>query len=78
MFWNRLRDRLMDPGELARRQHSRWLTDALESGDPFPRIPTRRADAGGFGKLLSLPSGRETAERWWRAALARVPESFDR
>lgn len=78
MFWNRLRDRSLDPGELARRQHSRWLSAALGSADAFPRIPTRRADAGGFSKLMSLPSGPTTAERWWRAALSRVPESLDR
>ncbi|MDX2148395.1 MAG: hypothetical protein SFZ23_12815 [Planctomycetota bacterium] len=61
-----------DPGEVARRLHSAWLTAALASGRRFPRIPLRRVDAGGFDWLMSRPEGPQRAERWWKRALRRV------
>jgi hypothetical protein len=75
MLW-RLLDR-DDPTTKAaefRRTHERWLTSALRSRAPIPRIPIRRVDDGGFDDLLSRPRGRDVAARWWRMAFARVPD----
>jgi hypothetical protein len=65
-------DRLPTLGEIYRAQHSAWLTWALSSGEEFPRIPTRRADAGGFAKILARSNGRALTERWWEIALRRI------
>ncbi|MEX2218360.1 MAG: hypothetical protein WD749_06325 [Phycisphaerales bacterium] len=56
--------------DLFRRAHERWLTAALASPRPIPRIPVRRVDRGGFDRLRARPGGRELAERWWSLALA--------
>ena len=61
---------LVDPGAEFRRVHERWLTRALASSRPIPRIPVRPVDAGGFDPLLARPGGRALAERWWTLALA--------
>jgi len=73
MLW-----RFLEPDDLSskaaafRRTHERWLTRALRSGMPLPRIPLRRVDEGGFEELLARPRGREVAARWWRMAFARL------
>jgi hypothetical protein len=72
MFWNRLLQRIKDPGALARAQHSLWLTRALESGKDFPRIPLRPVRSGGFSSLMARPHGPQHAARWWEKALAKV------
>lgn len=72
MFWNRLLQRIKDPGELARAQHSIWLTQALASGKPYPRIPLKPVRDGGFSKLMARPHGPDRAAQWWDAALAKV------
>lgn len=69
-FWG-ARDRV-EAGELARREHARWLTAALRSGRAFPRIPVRRVDHGGYSFLARRAGGVERAQRWWRLALERV------
>jgi transposase len=61
-----------DQGEMARRVHSQWLTAALQSEIAYPRIPVRRADAGGWDELLAKPNGHAITERWWRRVLARI------
>ncbi|MEK6701458.1 MAG: hypothetical protein AABZ53_04285 [Planctomycetota bacterium] len=61
-----------DPGALARRQHSDWLTWAMKSENRFPRIPLREVAAGGFDPMLARPHGRRRADRWWELALRRV------
>ena len=55
-------------------QHARWLTWAMQSDLPQPRIPVRKVSDGGFAKLMSSPSGRRRAERWWDRALERVED----
>lgn len=60
-------------GERARRQLQRWLSAALESPTPLPRIPLRRVDRGGFDRLMSTPRGRAAAAAWWERTLERVP-----
>ena len=69
-FW-RAGDRV-EAGELARREHSRWLTRALRSGRAYPRIPVRRVDDGGYGFLARRTDGPARAQRWWSRALDRV------
>jgi hypothetical protein len=56
--------------EQFRRVHERWLNRALTAAQPIPRIPLRRADRGGFDRLLNRPGGRQLAERWWSLAMA--------
>jgi hypothetical protein len=63
-----------DAGERARRIHSQWLTNALELEKPYPRIPRRRVDEGGFSRLLSRANARQLIERWWSLALRRVDD----
>lgn len=74
MIWDFLRKKsLEDAGELARRQHSQWLTDALETGKDVPRIPLRRVDQGGFSRHMERKTGPGRAEQWWRLALEQTP-----
>jgi hypothetical protein len=71
MFWRSHEDGgLPDPGAEFRRVHERWLTRALASSRPIPRIPVRRADSGGFDRLLARPGGRALADRWWALAMS--------
>jgi hypothetical protein len=55
--------------EQYRRVHERWLTRAMASTRPIPRIPVRPVERGGFDRLLALPNGRALAERWWTLAI---------
>ena len=61
--------------EKFRREHSEFLTFALWSKLPFPRIPVRSVKDGGFDELLRRQRGREVTERWWRRALRLVWDS---
>ena len=75
MQWRfRSRDRLLTRGEIARREHERWLNRAIALGVPYPRIPTRLVCRGGFSGLRSRPGGLERAAQWWYVALARVDD----
>ncbi len=74
MIWDFGRKkRLEEAGELARRQHSQWLTRVLASAQPVPRIPVRRVDEGGFTPQMQRKHGPGHAETWWALALERVP-----
>lgn len=65
---------LRELGTRARKTHEDWLNRALDEPDgAIPRIPSKRADFGGWERLLATPTGRRRAERWWEVALARVP-----
>ena len=73
MQWRfREHDDQFDEGQKACLLHSRWLSQALASGKPYPRIPLRPVITGGFSRLMSRPRGPELARRWWEAALSRV------
>jgi hypothetical protein len=75
MFWRSSSSRdLLSKAQAFRSVHERWLSKALRSASPLPRIPVRRMDRGGFDDLLSQPRGRDVADRWWRMAFARTPE----
>jgi hypothetical protein len=75
MRWRFLgRDDLSPLAEKYRREHEAWLNRALASGHPYPRIPLKRVDRGGFSGLLARPSGRALADLWWIAALDRVDD----
>jgi hypothetical protein len=69
-FW--IRREVLEAGERMRQEHSAWLTDALLSERPYPQIPLRRVDEGGFDHLMQRPSGPERAASWWSAAFRRV------
>ena len=65
---------LRELGARARKTHEDWLNRAIhEPEGTVPRIPRKRADFGGWERLLATPTGRRRAERWWEVALARVP-----
>lgn len=66
--------RRMLTGEVARRQHSMWLTRAFQVGREYPRIPVRAISSGGFTRLMTRPGGPALAERWWARALDRVDD----
>lgn len=70
MLWNR-RDK-RDLAEQYRRVHEAWLDEAIRTGRPDLRIPTRQVRRGGFSGLMARPSGRRLAETWWTVALERV------
>jgi hypothetical protein len=74
MIWDRLfsRGRWDDLGAAMRAEHSAFLTDALATGRPMPRIPLKASSTGGFDRVLARASGRVQAERWWKFALLRV------
>ena len=57
---------------LFRRIHERWLTRALTTRIPYPRIPIRRVDDGGFNSIRSSTRSRARADLWWTLALERV------
>lgn len=71
-FWRK--SATEEAGELARRQHSRWLTKVLASRQILPRIPLRRVDQGGFSNQMQRKHGPNHAEKWWALALERVPD----
>ncbi|HHN77296.1 MAG TPA: hypothetical protein ENK11_01300 [Phycisphaerales bacterium] len=66
------RGEIMDAGARYRAEHSAWLTIALHNNTRYPRIPAKPTHTGGFDRLMSRPSGRRLAARWWAIALARV------
>lgn len=74
MFWRFLRGSSLSPGEFARRTHELWLTRALQSQRPYPRIPLRRVDTGGFDRMMGSPDGRARAETWWNLALQKYDD----
>lgn len=77
MPWNSRSARdLQTASERFKAQHSAWLTWAMISDKQYPRIPTRRADLGGFEHLRRRPGGMARAAAWWRAALAKVNDAF--
>ncbi len=74
-WWFRSDRERLEAGELARRQHSAWLTSAMASGAKYPRIPTRPVERGGFSALLRRENGPKLAERWWNLALGRIDDA---
>lgn len=72
MFWRPARNEDNPRGRLFRLIHERWLTRAVKSKLPYPRIPIRRVDAGGFDEVRQRPEARARADRWWALALERV------
>lgn len=49
-----------------------FLTWAMQSDAPMPRIPRRRVDRGGFAQLLSRPNASGIIACWWGKALDRI------
>lgn len=75
IWWPFHRSDLPSRAEQMRLAHSHWLTGALSSGRPYPKIPLRRVAEGGFSALVATPDGRRWADLWWNAALDRVDEA---
>jgi len=72
MRLSRSKHDIVDVGARFRTEHSIWLTAAMRRGHRYPRIPTKPTVLGGYDRLMSRPSGRRHAARWWRLALARI------
>lgn len=72
MLWNQRPFDMPTRAEIARRTHSEWLTWAMRSERPFPRIPTQAVRDGGYEALVTTTRGRRICVRWWRRALAAV------
>ncbi|NUQ53660.1 MAG: hypothetical protein HUU19_13305 [Phycisphaerales bacterium] len=72
IWWPFHRSDLPSRAEQMRLAHSHWLTGALASGRPYPKIPLRRVAEGGFSALVATPDGRQWADLWWNAALDHV------
>lgn len=51
-----------------------FLTWAMTSDEPMPRIPRRRVDQGGFAQLLSRPNASRIIAGWWNKALDRIKD----
>lgn len=49
-----------------------FLSWAMKSDEPMPRIPRRRVDRGGFAQLLSRPNASGIIASWWGKALDKV------
>lgn len=62
-------------GAIARKLHSRWLSRAVESRRPYPKIPVRPVREGGFTGLTSTPEGRLMCDGWWYMALGQVDDA---
>jgi hypothetical protein len=58
--------------EVIRRAHERWLDRAVAQCLPYPRIPRRRVDAGGYDAFLAAAGGRALADAWWARAFEIV------
>lgn len=70
----------MGPADRMIRQHSLWLTWAVErlaegAHEEFPWIPTRPVDAGGFAEVTATSDGRLWADEWWDSAFLGLEES---
>jgi len=75
VLWNPFRQRrLLTAAERFRREHSLWLTRAMLTHRAYPRIPSRRVEAGGFEALRAREGGPGRAAAWWAAALTRVDD----
>lgn len=72
MFWRSARNDENPRGRQFRLIHERWLNRALRSQIPYPRIPIRRVDEGGFDDVRLRPEARARADRWWAIAFERV------
>ncbi len=70
MFWRKARND--DRSRLFRLAHERWLSRALHARIPYPRIPIRRVDEGGFDDVRERPEARARADLWWDLAFDRV------
>ena len=75
-FW--IRREALEAGARMRQEHSAWLTDAVLSDRPYPKIPLRRVDEGGFDRLRERPNGPERAAAWWFAAFQRMDRAEGR
>ncbi|MFN3166354.1 MAG: hypothetical protein ACE37H_04735 [Phycisphaeraceae bacterium] len=63
------------PADARRRaiaETSAFLSWALASDQPMPRIPRRRVDRGGFAQMLKSPLAGKLVMHWWASALDRI------
>ncbi len=62
----------MDARRRAIAETSAFLSWALRTDQPLPRIPRRRVDQGGFAQMLKCPLAGKIILYWWDQALNRV------
>lgn len=49
-----------------------FLSWAMKSNEPMPRIPRRRVDRGGFSQLLNRPNASSLIAYWWAKTLDKI------
>ena len=67
-------NRPIDARRRAIAETNAFLTWAMQSEEPMPRIPRRRVDRGGFAHLLSRPNASGIIACWWAKALDKIRE----
>ncbi len=60
------------PGRRMIAEHNAFLSWAMSEDADIPRIPSRRADRGGFAEMLKAPGARAAIEHWWRRVLTTL------
>ena len=64
--------RTKDARRRAIAETSAFLSWALRTDQPLPRIPRRRVDRGGFSEMMKRPLAGKIVAAWWAQALERV------
>lgn len=67
--------RPLDARQRAIAETSAFLSWALRTNQPLPRIPRRRVDRGGFAQMLKRPLGSKIIQYWWNQALDRIRDT---
>ena len=71
MIWNPFRHAdVPDKAAAFRRVHELFLSRALSSRKPYPRIPTKKVSLGGFDRMMGTAAGRDRAKAWWAIVFA--------
>ncbi len=68
-------DRPVDARRRAIAETSAFLSWALSTDQPLPRIPRRRVDRGGFSDMLRRPMAGKIILNWWAQALDRIRDT---
>lgn len=62
----------IDARRQAIKETNAFLSWAMSTDQPLPRIPRRRVDRGGFADLLKRPLSGRIISHWWSQTLDRL------
>jgi len=51
-----------------------FLSWALTTDRPLPRIPRRRVEQGGFAEMMRRPLAGKIVAHWWSQAIERIAD----